>query len=122
MIRNVFLGAIALLVLMVSGVSLAQSGSGTPYRPGEKVFMASCNGCHPHGGNSIQHNRPILNSAQLSDFGTFNQYIRTPKEPDGARGLMPPFPKSRISDQQSKELYDYIVHVLENRGGGGKNG
>lgn len=124
--RNVFLGAIALLVMMGSGVSLAQSGSGTPavperYRPGEKVFKASCSGCHPDGGNSIQHNRPILHSAQLSDFDTFNRFIRAPKEPDGSRGLMPPFPQSRISDQQSKELYDYIVHVLEKHPGAGKS-
>jgi len=136
--RSVFWGAIALLVMMVSGVSLVQMngnmnmtgnammGSGTPaiperYRPGEKIFRASCSGCHPGGGNSIQHNRPIINSAQLSDFDTFNRFIRTPKEPDGSRGMMPPFPTSRISDRQSKELYRYIVHVLEKRGGGGKS-
>jgi mono/diheme cytochrome c family protein len=38
----------------------------------------------------------------MQRFEVFLSWIRNPKPP------MPPFPPSTISDQQAKELYDYI--------------
>ena len=77
------------------------------YKAGEKIFLAECSGCHPHGGNVIKPSMPIRNSPKLKDLETFIAWIRHPKPP------MPPFPDSEISQSQAKELYEYIVNVLD---------
>jgi mono/diheme cytochrome c family protein len=78
-----------------------------PYRAGERIFQERCNGCHPHGGNVIKPQMPIINSPELKDPTTFTGYIRHPIAP------MPVFSPAQISDQQADELYQYLVHVLE---------
>ncbi|MFX1554633.1 MAG: c-type cytochrome [Promethearchaeota archaeon] len=83
-------------------------------KAGEKLFTANCGSCHPHGGNILDPNLPLRSASQLTEFNTFVAFIRTPKFPDGSPGPMPPFPPSKISDQQGRELYEYITKVLAN--------
>jgi uncharacterized membrane protein len=83
------------------------------YKAGEKLFRHQCSACHPHGGNAIMSSMPINGSSDLESFKTFDDFIRHPALPDGKPGPMPPFSPSRIPDQKAKELYDYIVNVLE---------
>lgn len=85
------------------------------YKAGEKIFLADCYGCHPHGGNVIKPSKPVKNSLKLKDLDTFISWIRHPKSP------MPPFPEPKISQKQTKELFEYIVNVL-NHSSGGKGG
>jgi uncharacterized membrane protein len=87
-------------------------GSSGTYKEGEKLFHANCGACHPNGGNSLRPNLPLRNAPQLNAFDTFMAFIRNPKPRDGTASVMPPFSGSRISDQEAKELYDYIVHTL----------
>jgi mono/diheme cytochrome c family protein len=89
----------------------ASSGTET-YKEGEKLFNANCSACHPHGGNTIRPNLPLRNAPQLNALDTFTAFIRNPKPRDGTANIMPPFDESKVSGQQGKELYDYIVHAL----------
>jgi len=69
---------------------------------GERAFRTLCSSCHPGGGNTLDPDEPVRGSHTLVDFKTFLSWIRNPDSP------MPAFPESRISDQQSRELYEYV--------------
>jgi mono/diheme cytochrome c family protein len=71
--------------------------------PGEVLLKENCAACHPNGGNVINPNKPLKGAQTLNTFETFLSWIRKPIQP------MPPFPPSKISDQQAKELYDYLL-------------
>jgi uncharacterized membrane protein len=92
-------------------------GGSTPTAPkefeiGARIFKGNCSGCHPHGGNIIATNLPLSHAPQLAEFDAFRDFIRHPKMPDGSRGEMPGYPTTRISDQQARDLYQYIVNVI----------
>lgn len=89
--------------------SPATNQPGAAANPGKAIFEANCSSCHPHGGNSIYPNLPAKGAPQLANFKSFLVFLRNPTMPDGARGPMPPFPDSVISDQQAHELYGYLV-------------
>ena len=84
----------------------------TQYQAGATVFDSNCSGCHAHGGNIINPNLPLRNAPQLDQANHFIDFIRAPVLPDGSKGAMPSFPRSRISDQQANDLYDYVLHVI----------
>ncbi len=93
-------------------------GGWTPTAPkefqiGARIFKGNCSGCHPHGGNIIATNLPLILAPQLADFGTFLAYVRDPKMPNGSKGEMPDFPPTKISEPQARDLYQYIVTVLK---------
>ena len=96
-------------------------GSSKPVEPAvaEEVQISSerfdkaCKACHPGGGNTFKANLPLKSAPQLADFNTFLTYIRSPKARDGSQTIMPPFPADKLSDQQIKEIYRYIVQVLK---------
>jgi uncharacterized membrane protein len=77
------------------------------YKAGERIFLTNCSSCHPHGGNVLKPQVPLIGSPKLKDLKSFVGYIRKPIAP------MPAFSPSRLSDQQADELYQYITHVLE---------
>ena len=70
---------------------------------GEAVFQRNCAGCHANGGNVIKPAKPLKGAPAMQKFDTFLAWIRNPAQP------MPVFSTSKISDQQAKELYDYIL-------------
>jgi mono/diheme cytochrome c family protein len=73
----------------------------------EALFQENCASCHAKGGNIIKPDQPLKGSPGMKRFEVFLPWIRNPKPP------MPPFPPSTISDQQAKELYDYILRESE---------
>ena len=79
---------------------------------GAEIFRVDCSRCHARGGNLIYPNLPLRGAPQLADFSTFLAYIRDPAMPDGSRGPMPTFPPERISNDQAKDLYGYLIAVL----------
>lgn len=83
------------------------------YRAGAQIFGRKCNSCHPQGGNTIRPDLPLRGSPRLKDFGTFLAYIRNPRLPDGSAGAMPAFSETVLSRQQARELYQYVLHVIE---------
>lgn len=82
-------------------------------KAGARVFSTNCKGCHPNGGNIIKPNLPLKSAPQLAEFNSFEGFIRDPKMPDGSAGVMPAFAPAKISDQQAKDLYEYIQKVIE---------
>jgi uncharacterized membrane protein len=102
------------------GGQLVYGGGRTPpapdqFKAGEALFKENCSSCHPQGGNIIDPNLPLKQARQLADFETFVAFTRKPTMPDGSPGIMPPFPSAKLSEQQGKQLYQYITKVLEKR-------
>jgi mono/diheme cytochrome c family protein len=77
---------------------------------GQKIFIEICAGCHENGGNIITPNLPITGSSKLADYETFLSFIRDPKMPDGSIGAMRPFPESNLSNDEVKQLYNYLIY------------
>jgi uncharacterized membrane protein len=77
------------------------------YGKGESIYAAHYGGCHPNGGNSITPHRPVKGSSTLTDFKVFLRWIRHPEAP------MPPFPETVLSDEDARDLYGYITHVVD---------
>jgi uncharacterized membrane protein len=89
-------------------------GASVEFRTGQRLFDSNCSGCHAHGGNAILPNYPLRNAPVLEKLDDFRKFIRDPRVPSGAKGPMPAFPPAKISDSQVSDLYDYIVHAIEN--------
>lgn len=108
---------LCVVVLGYFGGQLVYGGRTVPSsaenKAGEVVFDNNCSGCHPHGGNVVATNLPLRSAPQLGRFETFVDFLRNPTLPDGSSGPMPAFPPEKLSDDQVKELYDYIVNTLE---------
>jgi hypothetical protein len=98
-----------------------QSGQGSTL-PGAEIFNANCSSCHPNGGNTIIPNLPLKGAPQLANYNTFLSYIRHPTMPNGSFGPMPAFPPERISDEQAKNLYQFLQSMERTSGLGGPQG
>ena len=90
---------------------------------GTRIFNDNCRVCHQNGGNIINPSMPLRGSLKLVNVDTFLSFIRDPRMPDGSKGSMPAFSKTQISDEQAKELYEYVTSKqgldLTSRGQGG---
>jgi hypothetical protein len=102
-------------------MSPGQSSQGNTL-PGAEIFNANCSSCHPNGGNTITPNLPLAGAPQLTDYDRFLAYIRHPILPNGSPGPMPPFPPERISDEQARNLYQYLESMERTSGLGGPQG
>jgi len=82
------------------------------FKIGRHVFESHCSGCHRRGENIIEPNMPLRNAHQLHDYNEFLAYIRDPRMPNGLPGIMPRFPAEKLSDQDAKQLYDYLYFAF----------
>jgi len=82
---------------------------------GEKLFVANCSGCHPGGGNIIDHTYPIIGSSKLLNLESFTDFNRTPLMPDGTKGAMPAFDPDKLSNGDLMLIYQYVTLVLSGR-------
>ncbi len=82
------------------------------FKHGETLFRGNCSGCHPNGSNIVDPAAQLRGSDDLENEQTFVRWIRDPRLDNGKRGVMPPFPPSRISDAQAKELLAYIMAAM----------
>lgn len=80
--------------------------------PGRNVFVSHCSGCHSNGGNILYPHLPLRTAPQLISYEKFIEFVRNPKLPDGSTGPMPVFTPHDLSDQQARELYEYIINGL----------
>jgi mono/diheme cytochrome c family protein len=76
------------------------------YQSGRALYAANCGGCHANGGNTIKPELPVKHSPKTADFQTFLAWVRNPRAP------MPAYPEEVLSDQQARDMYQYIVNVL----------
>jgi uncharacterized membrane protein len=93
-------------------------GDRTPAVPisldaGRRLFETNCMACHPNLGNAIMPLMPIIGSDHVTELHTFISFIRDPRLDNGQKGPMPDFLPQKISDQQAKKLYEYLVGVLQ---------
>jgi cytochrome c6 len=93
--------AISVALLSFGGFGQVTAKSGV----GEEAFQEHCSSCHPNGGNVIEPEDTIKGSPKLKDFKTFLSWIRKPVQP------MPTFSASQISEEQARQLYDYIIEA-----------
>jgi mono/diheme cytochrome c family protein len=95
-------------------------GTGS-HSAGAKIFDDNCVSCHPGGGNIVIPALPLSDSRVLANLKTFVAFLRHPRLPDGSQGSMPSFGRSKISDRQAKQLYQYLTSVewRDQRGGYG---
>jgi mono/diheme cytochrome c family protein len=86
------------------------------FSAGAKIFRINCSACHPQGGNILNPKLPVVGAPELANSEAFLTYLRKPRRPDGSTGSMPPFLAKKIPDPEIKELYAYIINVLEKQG------
>jgi mono/diheme cytochrome c family protein len=75
--------------------------------------MKNCSACHPFGGNIVNAKLSVTGAPELVDLRIFLLYLRDPKQPKPTIAIMPIVPPTKISDEQAKQLFDYITKVLE---------
>jgi uncharacterized membrane protein len=104
-----------LSLLVVAGLGyfggeIAYGGKTGPatseFRSGQEIYAANCGSCHTDGGNVINPDFPVKNSQKTADFDTFLAWVRKPKAP------MPAFPDAALSDSEARDLFKYVVNVL----------
>lgn len=116
---------VCLQLLVSSGTALSvlgqgeheKGGKGDLERAGQKaaeisrgkmVFVkATCWGCHPHGENSMNGDKPLKGPAfakQYKSDGRIVAFVRK-GSPDAG---MPPFSKEKLSDSDLKSVIVYI--------------
>jgi mono/diheme cytochrome c family protein len=76
---------------------------------GTNLYAVNCGACHAQGGNIINPALPVTGSAKLKSLAVFTAFNRNPLKADGSKGMMPAFPKDKISDQGMKLIYDYSL-------------
>ncbi|MHB8109741.1 MAG: c-type cytochrome, partial [Syntrophorhabdaceae bacterium] len=81
------------------------------FQAGARLYRVNCSSCHPCFGNIADPTAPVARSPELIDLKTFIHWIRDPRLDNGAKGIMPAFPSSKISDEQAKELRLYILNA-----------
>jgi uncharacterized membrane protein len=81
-------------------------------KDGEALYAINCSSCHPNGGNIIMPSLPVINSSKLKNLDEFTNYCRNPRKPDGSPGAMPAVSQEKLSDQQLKKIYQYVVNAL----------
>lgn len=75
---------------------------------GQRIFDSRCSGCHQRGGNVFEPNLPLRSAPQLDDFNRFLKFLRDPRLPNGMPGPMPEFTEKKLTDEQARQLFDYI--------------
>ena len=76
---------------------------------GANLYAVHCGACHAQGGNIINPALPVTGSAKMKSLAIFSAFNRNPLKADGSKGIMPAYPKDKISDQEMKLLYDYSL-------------
>jgi len=102
--------AVAAAAILVAGSASAQDG---PAHPGKTVFDKWCTPCHGDGpgkpGTTVLRNRyddsiPALLEERTDMTGEFlATFVR-----EGI-GVMPPFRKTEITDDELQSMIDYLV-------------
>jgi mono/diheme cytochrome c family protein len=99
---------------LVFGSAAPGQAAETPeLQAGKGYFTQLCSGCHPNGDNLPVPELPLKTSPRLADFSSFLAFIRNPTLRDGSPGPMPAFTAEKLSEQQARQLYQYIAQVLK---------
>jgi len=86
--------------------AVSEDSQSEKYQSGRTLYAANCGGCHANGGNTIKPELPVKRSSKTGDYQTFLAWVRNPRAP------MPAYPDEILSDQQIRDIYQYIAQVL----------
>jgi uncharacterized membrane protein len=93
------------------------------YQVGAKIYTDFCAACHPNGGNIFDARLPVRGSKHLENLTDFSSLMRHPHRHDSSPPTMPAFPPEKLSDEQMRELYEYIINAFGTpRGSVGQEG
>jgi mono/diheme cytochrome c family protein len=105
-----FLFILPIAICVFFGYTMFFSGGIVLAEPnGTSLYALHCGACHPLGGNKINPAIPLTGSAKMKSLAVFTAYNRNPLKADGSKGVMPAFPKDKISDHEMKLIYDYSL-------------
>ncbi len=96
---QVFIGG-TLLLFVIALTACGAPASGNPEEGKKWYTMNNCNACHGLHGNDGRS--PSIAGISMS-FGSFVKKLRKSDAP-----IMPPFPVSKISDQDAADIYAYL--------------
>ncbi len=103
-----FLILLVIAVSVVCGITMIFSrGVSLSASNGADLYATNCGGCHADGGNVINPALPVKGSAKMKSLAAFAAFNRNPLKADGTKGIMPAFPKDKISDADMKLIYEY---------------
>jgi len=100
---------ILFIFVIVGLVGLGGTALSAQAKDGAKLYAIHCGGCHAQGGNIINRALPVTGSAKMKSLDVFTAYNRKPLKVDGSKGVMPAFPKDKISDEEIKLIYEYAL-------------
>lgn len=90
-------GILLLSLILLSGCS---GPEGDPANGKRWYMMHNCSSCHGLNGND---GRAVNIAGIKMSFGSFVRRLRTTGSP-----IMPPFPESKISEQDAADIYAYL--------------
>ena len=107
-----FLILLVIAVSVVCGITMIFSRGVSLSAPnGADLYATHCGGCHADGGNVITPNLPVKGSAKMKSLAAFTAFNRNPLKADGTKGVMPAFPRDKISDAEMKLIYEYSLKL-----------
>lgn len=93
------------LLVMVVLLTACGAPSGSP-EDGKRWFMMhNCWSCHGKNGNDGR--APEITNLSMS-FGSFLRKLRTTDAP-----IMPPFPETKLSEQDAADIYAFLNSAKE---------
>ncbi len=107
-----FLLICAITGWVIFGNNMIFSGSAALAAPdGANLYATHCGACHADGGNIINPALPVKGSPKMKSLAVFTAFNRDPLKADGSKGIMPAYPKDKISDQEMKLIYEYSLKL-----------
>ena len=77
-------------------------------KAGKMLFVkATCWGCHPHGENSMNGDKPLKGPRFTKKYQNDEELMQTIRRGSVKRG-MPPFPVEKLSEQDLKQIVVFI--------------
>ena len=87
-----------------------QVAAATPeaIKAGKMLFVkATCWGCHPHGENSLNGDKPLKGPRFAKKYQSDDELMATIRRGSVTRG-MPPFPVEKLSEQDLRQIVVFI--------------
>lgn len=106
-----FLALAAALVLteqIEAGPENLNVPSADEIKAGKMLFVkASCWGCHPHGENSMNGDKPLKGPRFSKKYRSDEELMQAIRRGSVTRG-MPPFPVEKLSEKDLKQIVVFI--------------
>ncbi len=87
------------------------SAEAASLKAGEKLFMANCNVCHPHGGNIVNPGKTLhKKDRDAHNVKTAADIMKIMRHPGPG---MTTFDEKTIPDKDAKEIAEYVIKTFK---------